>query len=57
MFKELADCQRMVLWRENFAIPVVLNEPMLQNYSGTIPLLPNDLNLVSVCWPDMEENL
>jgi alpha-L-fucosidase 2 len=36
---------RMGLWCENFAIPVVLNECMLQSYTGTIRLFPNVLNL------------
>jgi hypothetical protein len=36
---------RMGLWCENFAVPVVLNECMLQSYSGTIRLFPNTLNL------------
>jgi alpha-L-fucosidase 2 len=36
---------RMGLWCENFAVPVVLNECMLQSYSETIRLFPNTLNL------------
>jgi alpha-L-fucosidase 2 len=36
---------RMGLWCENFAVPVVLNECMLQSYTGTIRLFPNVLNL------------
>ena len=36
---------RMGLWCENFAVPVVLNECMIQSYSGTIRLFPNTLNL------------
>jgi hypothetical protein len=36
---------RMGLWCENFAVPVVLNECMLQSYSGTVRLFPNTLNL------------
>ena len=36
---------RMGLWCENFAVPVVLNECMLQSYSGIIRLFPNVLNL------------
>jgi alpha-L-fucosidase 2 len=36
---------RMGLWCENFAVPVVLNECMLQSYSGTIRLFPNTLNM------------
>jgi hypothetical protein len=36
---------RMGLWCENFAVPVVLNECMLQSYTGTIRLFPNTVNL------------
>ncbi len=36
---------RMGLWCENFAVPVVLNECMLQSYTGTIRVFPNTLNL------------
>ena len=36
---------RMGLWCENFAVPAVLNECMLQSYTGTIRLFPNTLNL------------
>jgi alpha-L-fucosidase 2 len=36
---------RMGLWCENFAVPMVLNECMLQSYTGTIRLFPNTLNL------------
>jgi hypothetical protein len=36
---------RMGLWCENFAVPVVLNECMLQSYTGKIRLFPNTLNL------------
>jgi hypothetical protein len=36
---------RMGLWCENFAVSVVLNECMLQSYTGTIRLFPNTLNL------------
>jgi hypothetical protein len=32
---------RMGVWCENFALPAVLNECMLQSYSGTIRLFPN----------------
>jgi hypothetical protein len=39
---------RMGLWCENFAAPIVLNECMLQSYSGTIRLFPNTLNLGAV---------
>jgi alpha-L-fucosidase 2 len=36
---------RMGLWCENFAVPLVLNECMLQSYTGTIRLFPNVTNL------------
>jgi alpha-L-fucosidase 2 len=36
---------RMGLWCENFAVPVVLNECMLQSYTGVIRLFPNTENL------------
>ena len=36
---------RMGVWCENFALPAVLNECMLQSYSGTIRLLPNTKGL------------
>ena len=36
---------RMGLWCENFAVPAVLNECMLQSYTGMIRLFPNTLNL------------
>jgi alpha-L-fucosidase 2 len=32
---------RMGVWFENFALPVVVNECLLQSYSGTIRLFPN----------------
>lgn len=35
----------MGFWTENFALPAVLNECMLQSYSGTIMLFPNTINL------------
>ena len=38
---------RMGLWCENFAIPSVLNECMLQSYTGVIRLFPNARNLGS----------
>jgi hypothetical protein len=36
---------RMGLWCENLAVPVVLNECMLQSYTGVIRLFPNTENL------------
>ena len=32
---------RMGIWLENFALPVVINECLLQSYSGTLRLFPN----------------
>jgi alpha-L-fucosidase 2 len=36
---------RMGIWTENLALPAVLNECMLQSYSGVIRLFPNTTNL------------
>jgi hypothetical protein len=36
---------RMGVWTENFALPGVLNECMLQSYAGTLRLFPNVQNL------------
>ena len=36
---------RMGIWTENLSLPAVLNECMLQSYSGTIRLFPNTENL------------
>jgi hypothetical protein len=36
---------RMGIWVENLALPAVLNECLLQSYSGTIRLFPNTLHL------------
>ena len=36
---------RMGVWTENLSLPVVLNECMLQSYTGTIRLFPNTQNL------------
>jgi alpha-L-fucosidase 2 len=36
---------RMGVWTENFALPGVLNECMLQSYSGTLLLFPNTQSL------------
>jgi alpha-L-fucosidase 2 len=36
---------RMGIWTENLSLPVVLNECMMQSYSGTIRLFPNTKNL------------
>ncbi|MGO4542486.1 glycosyl hydrolase family 95 catalytic domain-containing protein [Paenibacillus sp. 2TAB19] len=35
---------RMGIWFENFALPAVINECLLQSYNGTLRLFPN--------WPD-----
>ncbi|MBZ5561883.1 MAG: hypothetical protein LAP13_05625 [Acidobacteriia bacterium] len=36
---------RMGVWTENLALPAVLNECLLQSYTGTIRLFPNTQNL------------
>ncbi len=36
---------RMGIWTENLALPAVLNECMLQSYSGVLRLFPNTTNL------------
>jgi hypothetical protein len=36
---------RMGVWTENLSLPAVLNECLLQSYSGTLRLFPNALNL------------
>jgi alpha-L-fucosidase 2 len=36
---------RMGVWTENLSLPVVLNECLMQSYSGTIRLFPNTKNL------------
>jgi hypothetical protein len=36
---------RMGVWTENLSLPAVLNECMLQSYSGTIRFFPNTRNL------------
>jgi len=36
---------RMGVWTENLSLPAVLNECMLQSYSGTLHLFPNTKNL------------
>jgi len=47
-YSQMADFDFMMpmgVWCENFALPVVLNECMMQSYSGTIRIFPNTLNL------------
>ena len=41
------------IWIENFALPAVLNECMLQSYSGTIHLFPNTQNLGPAHFEDL----
>jgi hypothetical protein len=36
---------RMGVWTENLSLPAVLNECLLQSYSGTLRLFPNTINL------------
>jgi alpha-L-fucosidase 2 len=35
----------MGVWTENFSLPVVLNECLLQSYSGVLRVFPNTMNL------------
>lgn len=44
---------RMGVWTENFSLPAVLNECMLQSYSGTIRLFPNTKNLGPARFQDL----
>jgi alpha-L-fucosidase 2 len=43
----------MGVWCENFALPVVLNECMLQSYSGILRLFPNTTNLGPASFKDL----
>jgi alpha-L-fucosidase 2 len=43
----------MGVWCENFALPVVLNECMLQSYSGTLRVFPNTTNLGPASFKDL----
>jgi hypothetical protein len=43
----------MGIWCENFALPGVLNECMMQSYSGTIRLFPNTTNLGPARFEDL----
>jgi hypothetical protein len=45
IFTDFDFMMRMGLWCENFAVPAVLNECMLQSYTGVIRLFPNAENL------------
>jgi alpha-L-fucosidase 2 len=50
-FKDSTDfnfMMRMGVWTENLSLPAVLNECLLQSYSGTLRLFPNTLNLGAV---------
>jgi hypothetical protein len=44
---------RMGFWTENFSLPVVLNECMLQSYTGTIHLFPNTNKLGPASFRDL----
>lgn len=44
---------RMGVWCENFALPGVLNECMMQSYSGTIRLFPNSEGLGPARFQDL----
>ncbi len=38
---DFAYMKRMGIWIENFALPAVINESLMQSYTGTIRLFPN----------------
>lgn len=44
---------RMGVWTENLSLPAVLNECMLQSYSGTLRLFPNTTNLGKARFRDL----
>lgn len=44
---------RMSVWVENFSLPAVLNECMLQSYTGTIRLFPNSDSLGPARFQDL----
>ncbi len=44
---------RMGVWTENLSLPAVLNECILQSYSGTIRLFPNTKNLGPARFQDL----
>ena len=44
---------RMGIWVENFSLPAVLNECMMQSYTGTIYLFPNTENLGPARFEDL----
>jgi len=43
----------MGIWTENLSLPVVLNECMMQSYTGTIRLFPNTKNLGPARFKDL----
>jgi len=44
---------RMGVWTENLSLPVVLNECLMQSYTGTIRLFPNTRNLGPARFKDL----
>ena len=44
---------RMGVWTENLSLPAVLNECMLQSYSGVLRLFPNTTNLGQARFQDL----
>ena len=44
---------RMGVWTENLSLPAVLNECLLQSYSGTLRLFPNTTNLGKAGFRDL----
>ena len=43
----------MGVWTENLALPVVINECMMQSYTGTLRLFPNTKNLGPARFQDL----
>lgn len=44
---------RMGVWTENFSLPMVINECMLQSYAGVLRLFPNTCNLGKARFRDL----
>ena len=55
-YGEMADfdfMMRMGVWTENLSLPAVLNECLLQSYSGVLRLFPNTTNLGAARFRDL----
>ena len=44
---------RMAVWVENFSLPAVINECMLQSYDGTLRLFPNSFGMGPARFQDL----